>query len=567
MHAAAVRSSSNTGARQGTPAVRTRSATHTPQSEASKALAWATPWSGARIQRKCAACEEEDSHVMRMADDGARPAISSLIDRATRHGRPLESGTRNLMESRFAHDFSGVRVHTGDRASASARAIHAHAYTIGNDIVFGAGQYAPHAPAGQRLIAHELTHVVQGASASGAPVQRFKDKPSPRPTTDVEPILPPSWYGPMPTPMPVFIPLKDPQADYGPEPTPQVEVKKADDEAGRDKRCGTKELPYTVVHPPETGAAGQGKKVSAYPLTKCPGNTRGQRPSEKTFKHQWECLATWDATKYWVRAHLLHGKTDRHPEFNLHGPGKMWNLILADQSLNQKMAKRAEGPAIDLVYDHNAVLWYESEVVDYAPGADYFAEHIRVRFWEYDTSSDSKGAQLFDETFPRKRPVPAQCGSTTIGPPAPMAAPSKAPPANPTPDTDEVFHGDLKMCTRRHKGEHLFRVTTGGVKLLIGTAWMNRSGTRSRGRDLCPFGTFRVSLMRKGLFGDSEIRTATVPVGKSRLVVWTNLDDGEYYFVFGSDNADPKCCLTGEVVVSTFEGGPSPRDFRGRPYT
>ncbi len=64
------------------------------------------------------------------------------------------------MESRFGRDFSGVRVHT------DARAVNALAYTVGRDVVFGSGQYAPHTPEGRRLIAHELTHTLQQPSAS-----------------------------------------------------------------------------------------------------------------------------------------------------------------------------------------------------------------------------------------------------------------------------------------------------------------------------------------------------------------------------------------------------------------
>jgi hypothetical protein len=65
------------------------------------------------------------------------------------------------MEPRFGHDFSGVRVHTDAQAAESARAVNALAYTVGRDVVFGAGQFAPQSPAGRRLMAHELTHVVQ----------------------------------------------------------------------------------------------------------------------------------------------------------------------------------------------------------------------------------------------------------------------------------------------------------------------------------------------------------------------------------------------------------------------
>lgn len=76
-------------------------------------------------------------------------------------GAPLEANTRALMETRFGHDFSRVRVHTDEKAATSARDVNARAYTVGDDIVFGKGQYHPSAASSQRLIAHELAHVVQ----------------------------------------------------------------------------------------------------------------------------------------------------------------------------------------------------------------------------------------------------------------------------------------------------------------------------------------------------------------------------------------------------------------------
>src|SRR5205085_3153068 len=69
--------------------------------------------------------------------------------------------TRTFMEPRFGHDFSRVRVHADGRAAESARSVNALAYTVGEDLVFGAGQYAPGTSAGKRLLAHELSHVVQ----------------------------------------------------------------------------------------------------------------------------------------------------------------------------------------------------------------------------------------------------------------------------------------------------------------------------------------------------------------------------------------------------------------------
>jgi outer membrane protein OmpA-like peptidoglycan-associated protein len=83
-------------------------------------------------------------------------------------GRSLDSAFRQDMEQRFGHDFSQVRVHTGGAAEQSAQEVNAHAYTVGHNVVFGAGQFNPETHGGRRLIAHELTHVVQqGVSANG----------------------------------------------------------------------------------------------------------------------------------------------------------------------------------------------------------------------------------------------------------------------------------------------------------------------------------------------------------------------------------------------------------------
>ena len=89
-------------------------------------------------------------------------AAPSIVDQVLASpGRPLEPALRQDMEQRFGHDFSRVRVHTGEGAEQSAQDVNAHAYTLGHNIVFGAGRYAPRSQEGWRLIVHELTHVVQ----------------------------------------------------------------------------------------------------------------------------------------------------------------------------------------------------------------------------------------------------------------------------------------------------------------------------------------------------------------------------------------------------------------------
>lgn len=81
-------------------------------------------------------------------------------------GEPLDRDVRSRMESRFGVDFSGVRIHTDSAAAESAQAVNALAYTVGRDVVFGSGQYQPRTHAGDRMIAHELAHVLQQGSAT-----------------------------------------------------------------------------------------------------------------------------------------------------------------------------------------------------------------------------------------------------------------------------------------------------------------------------------------------------------------------------------------------------------------
>jgi hypothetical protein len=89
-------------------------------------------------------------------------------------GQPLESSAQEYMSSRMGHDFSSVRVHTDTLAHDSARAVHASAYTTGNDIVFAPGVYAPSTPDGRHILAHELSHVVQ-QGGNRMSIQRWGD--------------------------------------------------------------------------------------------------------------------------------------------------------------------------------------------------------------------------------------------------------------------------------------------------------------------------------------------------------------------------------------------------------
>lgn len=115
------------------------------------------------IQRKCAACEEEEKVQMKgepMASGGIT-APSIVNDVINSGGQPLDTRTKSFMESRFGYDFSDVQIHNDSLAHQSSKEINALGYTNGNHIVFGSGQYQPNSNSGKQLLAHELAHVVQ----------------------------------------------------------------------------------------------------------------------------------------------------------------------------------------------------------------------------------------------------------------------------------------------------------------------------------------------------------------------------------------------------------------------
>ncbi len=135
----------------------------------------------AALQRKCAACEEEEKPVRRktaggdMAGEAAPPEVGQVLSTP---GRALDPATHEFMASRFGTDFSDVRIHTDARAARSAEAVGARAYTVGNNVVFGAGQYDPAGEGGRRLLAHELAHVVQ--QGEGGVIRRFETSEVPK---------------------------------------------------------------------------------------------------------------------------------------------------------------------------------------------------------------------------------------------------------------------------------------------------------------------------------------------------------------------------------------------------
>lgn len=145
------------------------------------------------IQRKCSECEEEEVQRHRADSEEEREqprspevtrSVEDQINAIRSGGKPLPLETRAFFEPRFGRDFSNVRIHTDAKAAETARSVNALAYTVGQNIVFATGQYQPATIAGQRLLAHELTHVLQQSGAPKSTVTTVQRAEGSEPTAE-----------------------------------------------------------------------------------------------------------------------------------------------------------------------------------------------------------------------------------------------------------------------------------------------------------------------------------------------------------------------------------------------
>ncbi len=181
-----------------TPKIQTKLTVNTPgdhheqEADAMADRVMRMPSSSSWLQRKCAACEqeEEDHHAQRKPQsttltpylqakggDGATVSdtVSQGLTASQGRGSRMDDSTLDFMSSRFGADFSGVNIHTGGDAEQLSEQLNARAFTTGNNIYFNKGEYNPGTAAGQRLLAHELTHVLQ-QGGNNTTVQRDDKK-------------------------------------------------------------------------------------------------------------------------------------------------------------------------------------------------------------------------------------------------------------------------------------------------------------------------------------------------------------------------------------------------------
>ena len=127
---------------------------------------------------ECAECAGKKVSMQRRTSDQTVPnGVPPIVHDVLRSpGQPLDAHTRAFMEPRFGHNFGQVRVHTDSKAVEASQAVSALAFTVGDEVVFGAGQYRPGTTEGANLLVHELTHVVQQRLGAQGSVHGMPDR-------------------------------------------------------------------------------------------------------------------------------------------------------------------------------------------------------------------------------------------------------------------------------------------------------------------------------------------------------------------------------------------------------
>ncbi len=374
------------------------------------------------------------------------------------------------------------------------------------------------ASGGRRLIAHELTHVVQqGAGQSinhvgpshGEVIQRFP-RLMPRPKPRIR------FGAPELPPVPPVFPIP---AD---RPNPNPELNNPEDlEDRRQRRCGTYALPETVVtfYP---GPKGQGSRVKASPLTLCPGNTRGSKPLESIYQKQFECIKAAGESGKWLRGHLLHGETDRTGDRHLHGPGNTpANLIIITQSLNQQMRSWIEDSALKLVHGPLPhVLWMDVVVDSYHPGLEFFAESISVEYGPYRTSTGREGSPWKRKQFFDLK-KPPHCPSYGLWPEGAVPPWVGGSALNTFGFQSTLFiHGGGKANRLSSRN---FDVNTGGLIVAIDAKLVPPK---------CTVEHYYVELMKDKFGRDEQMSRSEISVYPEKwrqVLMWRGLLPGEYY--------------------------------------
>jgi hypothetical protein len=448
--------------------------------------------------------------------------------------------------------------------------------------------HAPGAREGRRSLAYELSHVVQRgdetlpppsapgtAGTSVGSAGQVGSSPRLSIQRQVPNVLVPK-PAPLPAPSPWAIPSGFPLPPvYLPEPRgePQAEGQR------RLRVCDTPDLPYTLVSffP---GSLGQGGRVKASPLTRCPGNTVGSKPQRRFYKDQFKCIDAAGEAGQWVRGHILHGETDRSGSKNLHGPGDTAaNLIIIHKDLNQSMWSWIESVVLKLIYGpFPHVLWYDAWVDSYYPGLPFFAQSISIEYGRYLPvgSLGTEGPRLNFKQFAssRKPPLCPAYGFAEGGAPIPgvYEAPSQI-----------GFQSWLKVCRGGGPADELvsrdFDVPDGGLMVAIDAKFLSsrrhpsagsprgaepgeKAAGAQRGPDSCPTRNYYVKLLREREYWfNKEISHTVIPSGRPVVLTWRELRPGtSYYLRIGTYPDHPGCCLEGDITVSMFHA-PAPRPF------
>jgi hypothetical protein len=335
-----------------------------------------------------------------------------------------------------------------------------------------------------------------------------------------------------------------PEPDLGPAPVPQPQPQPETDEEKKEEEPDCSNPKWLSQVTWSTGPQGQAQKVTAEPLTKCPGNTVASAADERVYQAQFDCIRTAGKRRTFHPLHVLHGLTRFSGPENLHGPGnEAWNIIIGSTALNGLAYHRAEWPAIERVHRFGQGLWYEATVDRYIPGNEFFADSITIAFGAFDLDKRTRGPRIGGGTFPESKTAP-------VCPPSSSLPVAGVPPITTLPPPAD-FVSTLKICAGGLESRR-FTIADGGVSVSIRADWVPPGGSGT-----CPAAGYAITLWRDNSYWpDGNFGTQPLPVGRAVSVSWEHLTPGTYYLQIKPDlpwyESLRGCCLDGDVAVRTY---------------
>ena len=458
--------------------------------------------------RSCGAgeCEHEENELHRHASGPAPQDVPGIVhDVLGSSGTPLPEDARRDMQRRLGHDFAAVRIHTDAQAAEAADAVRARAFTVGQRVAFGRGQFDPTSSTGREVLAHELVHTIQ---------QRHQPRPASGPALAVS----------------------DPFSAAEREAESVAEAAIHSEGTAMKQTVAPQSVPVTVWRcggrqcPPgecdhEDGelhrhASGTGPRY-APPLVHDVLHTNGSPLPDS------------------VRTDMEHRLDHDFTDVQIHSDSRAGESALAVAARAYTVGRHvvfAPGEFSPHTSTGRRLLTHElTHAASNPVGATPPRGALRVS--SPDDPAERHATQRAAEVDTRHLATHPSAGTR------PASRHSPTPPGADTLMRTPLFNSTMEICHRQLRSR-TFSVTEGGVRVSAVASY------ERRGTPACSDQPYNMTLTKENLLLDDEYGTCDFAQAVPQARVWTGLPNGDYHLTIWTNNTNPYCCLTGTIEVS-----------------